>query len=79
MNYKVAQRMEWVDIYKAIGIVLVVIGHTTGTFNFFIYQFHMAAFFVISDYTTNLKKIPFFIIYIKRYILFYCLLLQLQF
>lgn len=53
MNNK---RIEWVDIYKAIGIVLVVVGHATGRFNSYIYQFHMAAFFFISGYTSNLKK-----------------------
>lgn len=50
------KRIEWVDIYKAIGIVLMVIGHTTGKFNVFIYQFHMAAFFWISGYTTSLDN-----------------------
>jgi fucose 4-O-acetylase-like acetyltransferase len=49
-------RIEWIDIYKGIAIVLVVLGHTTGIFNQYIYQFHMAAFFIISGYTTNLAK-----------------------
>jgi len=49
-------RIEWVDIFKALTIISVVIGHATGAYNMFIYQFHMAAFFFISGYTTNLKK-----------------------
>lgn len=53
---KEKSRVDWVDIYKAIGILLVVVGHTTGNFNNYIYQFHMAAFFLISGYTTNLQK-----------------------
>lgn len=46
-------RIEWVDIYKGILIVLMVVGHATGMFNAFIYQFHMAAFFFISGFTSN--------------------------
>ena len=50
------KRIEWVDIYKALGIILVVVGHATGAFNNYIYQFHMAAFFFISVYTTNFDR-----------------------
>lgn len=50
------KRIEWVDIYKALGIILVVVGHATGAFNNYIYQFHMAAFFFISGYTTNFDR-----------------------
>jgi fucose 4-O-acetylase-like acetyltransferase len=49
-------RIRWIDIFKAITIILVVIGHATGKFNMFIYQFHMAAFFFISGYTNNIKN-----------------------
>lgn len=38
-------RISWCDIYKGIVIILVVVGHATGKFNQYIYQFHMAAFF----------------------------------
>ena len=50
------KRIEWVDIYKALGIILVVVGHATGAFNNYIYQFHMAAFFLISGYKTNFDR-----------------------
>ena len=46
-------RISWCDIYKGIVIILVVVGHATGKFNQYIYQFHMAAFFLISGYTGN--------------------------
>ena len=49
-------RVEWVDIFKALTIISVVLGHATGLYNMYIYQFHMAAFFFISGYTTNLGK-----------------------
>jgi len=50
------KRLKWVDIYKGLAILLVVVGHSTGLFNLYIYQFHMAAFFFISGYTSKLEK-----------------------
>jgi fucose 4-O-acetylase-like acetyltransferase len=52
MPNKLYRRIDWVDIYKAIVIVSVVVGHSTGAFNHYIYQFHMAAFFFIGGYTS---------------------------
>jgi len=49
-------RIEWVDIFKAIAIICVVIGHSTGKLNMFIYQFHIAAFFFISGYSSGLGR-----------------------
>lgn len=54
------QRIRWIDYFKAIAIILVVIGHSTGLFNAYIYQFHVAAFFFISGYTSELKGKKFF-------------------
>lgn len=51
-----AERIRWIDIYKGLAILLVVVGHTTGLFNPYIYQFHMAAFFFISGYTSKLGE-----------------------
>lgn len=50
------ERIEWVDVFKGIMIILMVVGHATGYFNAFIYQFHMAAFFFISGYVSNNRK-----------------------
>lgn len=49
-------RIEWVDIYKALAILLVVVGHTTGQFNEWIYFFHVPAFFLISGYTSHSER-----------------------
>lgn len=49
-------RIEWMDIFKGIMIILVVVGHATGKFNGWIYQFHMAAFFFASGYLSNIEK-----------------------
>lgn len=48
--------IDWVDYYKAIAIILVVLGHATGKFNPYIYQFHIAAFFFISGFVSNIEK-----------------------
>ena len=56
MDGKSTSRIAWIDIFKAICIILVVIGHSTGKFNHYIYQFHMAAFFFISGYTSKIWK-----------------------
>lgn len=50
------KRIAWVDIFKGVVIILMVLGHSTGRFNIYIYQFHMAAFFFISGFTSNLSK-----------------------
>lgn len=50
------ERILWIDILKGILIILVVVGHATGKFNGYIYQFHMAAFFMLSGYTENYAK-----------------------
>ncbi len=46
-------RILWIDIFKALSITLVVLGHATGLFNMYIYQFHLAAFFFISGYVAK--------------------------
>ena len=44
------KKEKWISIYKAILIILMVIGHTTTIFGGYIYTFHIAAFFLISGY-----------------------------
>ena len=50
------KRIEEIDIYKGILIILVVIGHATNQYNIYIYQFHMAAFFFISGFLSTIEK-----------------------
>ena len=52
----VSPRIEWVDLFKAICILSMVIGHAWGGMNDIIYQFHMAAFFFISGFTSGIWK-----------------------
>lgn len=55
MNKK-EETIDWVSIFKALAIILVVIGHSTGKFNAYIYQFHVGAFFFISGYLSKLEQ-----------------------
>ena len=51
------ERIHWIDMAKAIAIILVVIGHTVkfGTLpRNFIFSFHMPLFFILSGYTMHL-------------------------
>lgn len=47
------KRIDWIDIFKGLAIILVVVGHSTGLFNAYIYQFHVAAFFFISGWVAK--------------------------
>src|SRR4030065_2778158 len=50
---KTEPRIAWIDHAKALGIIFVVIGHTTGLPVFVmnvIYSFHMPLFFFLSGY-----------------------------
>lgn len=49
-------RLEWMDILRGLLILSVVIGHATGAFNQYIYQFHMGAFFIVSGFTANPER-----------------------
>ena len=51
------ERIQWIDMAKAIAIILVIIGHTVtfGTLpRNFIFSFHMPLFFILSGYTMHL-------------------------
>lgn len=48
---KEEKRIAWIDVMKALLIILMVMGHTGSPFLIYIYLFHMSAFFVISGYT----------------------------
>ncbi len=51
-------RIQWIDIAKGIGIILVIIGHVSinANINDFIYSFHMPLFFIISGFLYKPKK-----------------------
>lgn len=49
-------RFVWMDVLRGLLIISVVIGHSTGKFNGYIYQFHMGAFFLVSGYLAKQKS-----------------------
>lgn len=50
-----------IDILKAIGIVLMIMGHIGfgGIFDYWIHSFHMPMFFIMSGFLAKRKKIDF--------------------
>ena len=50
------KRVEEIDIVKALGIILMVIGHSSSPFTKFIYLFHMPIFFIASGFLYNEKN-----------------------
>lgn len=63
---QISQRYEWVDLFKALAIICVVMGHV-GLGSIYIYQFHMATFFFISGYTAQLEKKSFGEVFCKKF------------
>ena len=61
------ERIEWIDISRGILIILMVVGHSTSQFNHYIYQFHMAAFFILSGYVANIDRKGFFDIFFNKF------------
>lgn len=50
------KRVEWIDIFRGIAIILMVIGHSNSPINGYIYTFHMAAFFFISGFVNSIEN-----------------------
>ncbi|WKB36456.1 acyltransferase family protein [Terrilactibacillus sp. S3-3] len=54
------KRIDWLDIGKGLGIILVMLGHSDipNAMKTYIYTFHMPLFFFLSGYLFNLNKFP---------------------
>lgn len=51
---KQKKRLAWVDIAKAMAIILVIVGHEMqGILKLIIYSFHMPLFFILTGYTMS--------------------------
>jgi len=46
-------KIEYIDNLRGIGIMLIVLGHTSSPFSNYVYQFHVPLFFFISGYLFN--------------------------
>lgn len=61
------KRIEWVDIFKGLAIIYILIGHTSSPINGFLYTFHVAAFFFISGYASLLDKSSFLSYFFRKF------------
>ena len=58
LNAQMNKRIDWIDISKGIGVILLVIGHMPSipyVIQNWIYSFHMPLFFFLSGYTFKIK------------------------
>jgi fucose 4-O-acetylase-like acetyltransferase len=61
------ERIEWIDIAKGIGILLVIAGHTISlTYSYPIYAFHMPLFFFLSGLVHKDKGDSFLVFSLKK-------------
>ena len=58
---QIDNRIEWMDLAKGIGIVMVVWAHSAGPGSSYIEQFHMPLFFMLSGILYKEKEIKKFI------------------
>ncbi|BCN32215.1 acyltransferase family protein [Anaeromicropila herbilytica] len=68
LTYKKLNHIPWVDVYKGICIIMVVMGHAGAPFTTYIYLFHMSAFILISGFTYSGENYSFFN-YLKKKVL----------
>lgn len=53
----IKKRIEWIDIAKGIGIILVIMGHTIALrYSQWLYAFHLPLFFLLSGLVYNIDK-----------------------
>jgi len=82
INKNDVKRYDFLDVAKAIGIYLVIIGHLV-MFNWktfrFIFAFHMPLFFIIAGFIHGRKDLPGFKSFIKKQIKYYLLPLAVVF
>lgn len=72
-----SERELWIDALRGIGILLVVLGHTTFPYKKMIYGFHIPLFFMLSGYLWK-RKDRSILHYLKRYIVPYFILCSIN-
>ena len=60
-------RLAWMDVMRGLLVLSVVVGHATGRYNIFIYQFHMGAFFLVSGYMSQPERKTVFQTFFHRF------------
>ena len=59
MSYKVdmgKEKIEWVDGFKTVGILAVILGHINSPFSLFIFSWHMPLFLMLAGFFIKLDK-----------------------
>lgn len=61
-------RIEYIDIFRAFGIILMVMDHVeiSKSFDHFIHTFHMPMFFLVSGFLYKNNDIPFFAVLMEE-------------
>ena len=55
-NFISKQRLDYIDVFRSLGIIAMVMGHVGfgGKFDHFIHAFHMPMFFFIANFACEL-------------------------
>lgn len=55
------KRIGWVDVFRGLGIMFMILGHVnfTESFNIYIHAFHMPMFFFVTGYFYGMKKMSY--------------------
>ena len=76
-NVQISKRIDWIDFAKAIGIFLIVFGHSIkGTIaHTFVYSFHVPLFFYLTGSTFGCRNVygKFLVKRFKTLLVPYCL------
>jgi len=67
-GYFLKKRLDWLDVGKGLGIILVMLGHTTipAPLKTYIYTFHMPLFFFLSGYLYKPEKFASFTAFLAK-------------
>lgn len=49
-------RLEYMDVAKGLGIIAIILGHTSTVFEKYVFPFHVPLFFLISGFFLSFRK-----------------------
>lgn len=65
MSYAKERRLEWIDVCRELGIILVVLGHAHPPLHKLIYGFHMPLFSFFQDICIMIKVMCLVVVYMQ--------------
>ncbi len=63
---QILKRIPWIDVYRGLAIILIVVGHSWSPFVGYIYLFHVPAFFFISGLSSQFAMYTPWNFFVKR-------------